>query len=134
MGRRHAGRADDRLQGRSLAGCERESVRQYREADRKDPPAALRRARSRNDDRGSEVLHRAVDGDDQTAACARQRTTGLLLSGKREILAAHGEESLASRYESRWTVAGENAGTQTAMRSEEHTSELQSLRHLVCRL
>src|SRR5215472_9639248 len=41
---------------------------------------------------------------------------------------------------SRWTVAGEYPGrsparrSQLCRRSEEHTSELQSLRHLVCRL
>src|ERR1035438_9387315 len=32
----------------------------------------------------------------------------------------------------RWSAAG--PGSQSLMRSEEHTSELQSLRHLVCRL
>src|SRR5262245_12658350 len=97
MGRRHAGGADQRLQGRPVARCQWQPAGQLRQADRADPPAKLRDPRSSDDDRGSDFLHGAVDGNPQTAAGTAQRAAGLLLPREREVPGAHGEDKEVSR-------------------------------------
>src|SRR5262245_49320627 len=92
MGRRHAGSADQRLQGRPVARCQWQPAGQLRKADRADPPAKLRDTRSPDDDRGSDFLHGAVDGNAQTATGTAQRTAGLLLPREREVPGAHAED------------------------------------------
>src|SRR5258705_4924190 len=74
------------------------------------------------------TLFRSLRADQRLDGDARKR--GLDRSGGRES-ARGGGGSLCGR------VIGEHAATlspQSPERSEEHTSELQSLRHLVCRL
>src|ERR1035438_2613568 len=50
--------------------------------------------------------------------------------GNHAIRFSHSDASDASQMRSSWSIAAPTS----RLRSEEHTSELQSLRHLVCRL
>src|SRR2546425_3385485 len=50
------------------------------------------------------------------------------------LTAAAALTALAALWRRRWRVARVAAATQVSLRSEEHTSELQSLAYLVCRL
>src|SRR5262245_65319863 len=51
-----------------------------------------------------------------------------------QILAKHGQRWQIEREGPVWTATEHPSPTALHVRSEEHTSELQSLRHLVCRL
>ena len=71
VGRRHARRRNDGLQGRRMARYHRQSVDRCGEAHRAVPSAELRNARNRRHDRRSEGVHEAMDRSGEPAHRAR---------------------------------------------------------------
>src|SRR5262245_62808402 len=92
--------------------------------------------------RGRPSIVDSPAGDGRTAAGARRSTVGLssAATGTGGIDAARSDGTGVTgsgriAVGSRSTGGGDSlSGSVTTSRSEEHTSELQSLRHLVCRL
>src|SRR5205814_8866084 len=69
------------------------------------------------------------------ARARQRREDGQPLAGHREaVLAAEVGEFGQLALHDRSCASDLRTGSESSVRSEEHTSELQSLRHLVCRL
>src|ERR1035438_6281294 len=81
----------------------------------------------------STVTNRTLCGEQSVCAATFRETTSVAIKTKYKFFILR---TRLSRNDDRYQLPHykENGYGKTRLRSEEHTSELQSLRHLVCRL
>ena len=85
LGRRRARRRDARPQRQAVARSRRAAGERQADGRRTVPSPAFRPARDPAHDQRSDLLHEAVDGDDQRAAAARHRAVRVHLQREREV-------------------------------------------------